>query len=268
MILVGSEARRVDERLIVFAGDVHGEWAKLNRYLARARRSHGPIDAVLAVGDVQAVRSTEEDRMVRHAGGHEDVGDFPQVVIGQIKVVAPVYFIGGNHEPWRALDEHGPGQWAPNVNFLGRSGVTELAGLSVAFLSGIYSPRISEGNEPRLTDKARTYWHRAEVDELLRHPDKVDILLTHDWPDHVAEVPGRPINWSPGNRAVSDLADHLRPTVHAVGHHHRSIRREVDGVQLMALAAVAAGPTALAAVAVSDTGAIRELPVKEQSLSL
>ena len=223
-----------NNRLVVFAGDIHGEWGLLATRLGRVARRHGPIDAVFTVGDAQPVRHDKELRMVRAPAHRLTLGDFPLVMKGEITMPAPVYFIGGNHEPYEALDAEGAGEWGPNVFYLGRSGVQTIAGLEVAFLSGVYSPVVSEERAERTGQKSRTYWTRSELRGLLDHPEPVDILLTHDWPDG-AVPPNFRTPMGPGNEAVSELSRHLRPAVHAAGHRHRYFSAQVGPTKLLCL---------------------------------
>ena len=83
----------------------------------------GRIGFVLAVGDVEPNRDEDDNRGIVGAARYRKVGDFPQVVGGEITLGAPLYFIAGNHDPYPALERVGPGEWAPGVWWLGRAGV-------------------------------------------------------------------------------------------------------------------------------------------------
>src|ERR1035437_8718183 len=131
--------------LILVLGDVHGHWDIAAEHMRVAREVHGRLDAVFCVGDAQPFRNESEVSGMHCPSKYRTIGEFPRVVSGEIHLAAPVWFIGGNHEPWPALDANGPGEWVPGVTFLGRAGATDVLGLRVAFLSGIYSETVSEG---------------------------------------------------------------------------------------------------------------------------
>jgi hypothetical protein len=179
---------------------------------------------------------------------HKRVGDFLEVVSGRIRLPAPVFFIGGNHEPWQALDVQGPGPWGiPEVRFLGRAGVVEVEGLRVAFLSGIHCEDVSEGYQRPPGLKRAGCWNQSDIDVLIGIDGGVDVLLTHDWPMlDAAAVPGRPIRFNRGNDLISELLGLLEPSLHACGHHHRSARVQVGVTRVVALPTVASGPECLA----------------------
>ncbi|MGW6912906.1 metallophosphoesterase family protein [Kitasatospora sp. NPDC054939] len=231
------------------AGDVHGEFELLAERVAAVRRARGPVDAILAVGDVEANRDEADAAGVHGPAKYRKVGDFPLVQEGLLDLGAPLYFIGGNHEPWPALDDAGPGRWSDGVHFLGRAGVAEVAGLRVAFLSGIHSPRITGvPGARRESVRERTYYTGEEVAQVARaarRAGQVDILLTHDWP---AGVSG-PHRGSPvGRPELRALAERLRPRWHFCGHMHHRHRAVIGPTQVVCLDHIRSGAPAFAAV--------------------
>ncbi|MFJ1753390.1 metallophosphoesterase [Kitasatospora sp. NPDC088134] len=212
---------------VLVVGDVHGEFLLLAERAAAVRAAYGPLDAVLAVGDVEANRDEADAAGVYSPAKYRKVGDFPFVAAGELPLGAPLFFIGGNHEPWPALDAAGPGEWAPGVRFLGRAGVAEVAGLRVAFLSGIHSARVTDAARPvRESNRDRNYYTAAELGRLLaegpRVPGGVDVLLTHDWPAGLlpaASPDERPV----GRPELRTLVERLKPRHHFCGHMHRPL---------------------------------------------
>jgi len=133
--------------LLAALGDVHGQWREAMALLGAACTSveitPGGMAAIFQVGDAEPQRNGDEAAMVSGPAQYRKLGDFAEVVSGKIVVPAPLYFIAGNHEPFGALDADGglvggSGQWGPNVTYLGRDGLFEIAELRVGFLSGIY----------------------------------------------------------------------------------------------------------------------------------
>lgn len=188
--------------VILIAGDTHGHFDLLGEHINAAARTHGAIDAVVAVGDFLT-------------GGEGTQLPQPAPSFG-----APVWFIGGNHEPWLALDGLGPAELAPGLTYLGRAGTCQIAGLSVAFLSGAYGPRVSEGPAlARDTFKDKTCWVREELDHLaeIAGTTSVDLLVTHEWPaGFAADRYGVPV----GSSDIARLSARLEPRLHVCGHLH------------------------------------------------
>jgi lariat debranching enzyme len=70
------------------------------------------------------------------------MGDFYKYYTGEL--VAPILTVcvGGNHEAVGYLHELRYGGWlAPNIYFLGSSGVVKVGNLRVGGISGIFNPR-------------------------------------------------------------------------------------------------------------------------------
>jgi len=199
-------------------GDVHGHWDQVVKAIESATHLLGHVpDLVLQVGDAEALRSAEEIAMVAGPQVYALLGSFWELKPGDL--ACPVYFIGGNHEPWAALDEAVknsaaiPVPWGPNVYFLGRSGAAQLHGLNIAWLSGIYRPTMFE---TRGSGKKSNYHYVATDTERTKREAKklgeIDILVTHDWPAGIEN--GR------GTEHIRDLNVGMRPQLHVCGHMH------------------------------------------------
>ena len=234
-------------------GDIHGRFNQLAEALDVARRRWGPLEFLLAVGDVEPNPR------------YRKVGDFPQVVAGDINLGAPLYFIGGNHDPYPALDQAGAGEWAPGVWWLGRWGISRVVDFNVAYLSGIHSKKYSDTPEMKRSDpKQRTYWHRSESEQLIRtarrYHGRIDVLLTHDWPSGIGtNREGKPV----GDPSVRQLTEALRPRIHASGHMHHDHQARIGSTQIVCLAKPRHTPTSLQGIAVVERqrrGNLRILP--------
>ncbi|WP_068900488.1 metallophosphoesterase family protein [Planomonospora sphaerica] len=237
-------------------GDIHADFTLAD---AMIRRHAGSVDAVFSVGDAEPNRDEAESLGVAGPAKYRKVGDFPRFAAGLQTMSAPLYFIGGNHEPWPALDEHGPGEWAPGFHFLGRSGVAEIAGLRVAFLSGIYSRHFSEPAEPPAITPARLkeygYFTRPHVDRLLHQARgrRIDLLITHDWPAGLAyRHHGKT---AVGCDRIRMLTDALNPQVHVCGHMHVPYRERIGATDVVCLSQVRHGTAPADTVAVLELGA-------------
>ncbi|KAJ1485435.1 hypothetical protein T484DRAFT_1793487, partial [Baffinella frigidus] len=98
-------------------------------------------------------------------------------------------FVGGNHEAANHLWELYHGGWvAPNIYFLGYSGVVTVGGLRIAGLSGIFKGNhYKQGHweHPPYDDSSmRSAYHVRELEvwKLLQVSGDVDVFLSHDWP--------------------------------------------------------------------------------------
>lgn len=208
------------------AGDIHGDHARLiERLEATIVRLGEPLAFVLQVGDFEPVRDERDLLTMAGPERRRQLGSFHRVLSGELRYPAEIIFIGGNHEPYLWLDEFPEGaEIAPGIVYAGRAGVIERAGLRIAALTGIHSPKryelpVPEGwAERRTLLKEPTYFRRPHVERLLRE-EGVDILLTHDWPSgHFGPF---------GNPQTRALLHTLQPRLHLVGHMHRPTRKTV-----------------------------------------
>jgi lariat debranching enzyme len=130
------------------------------RLLQRWEMNHkedAPVDFVLQVGDLEPRRHTEDLATMAAPAKHRRLGDFHRIFDDKdndnnMMLPWPVYFIGGNHEPWGWLDsgggeEGGAFELCRNLFFLGRAALHQIGPLRVAALSGIQ--RAGPLEEPR-----------------------------------------------------------------------------------------------------------------------
>lgn len=225
------------------AGDVHGRWAEFAHdvdiaasFLPEGAR----LAAVLQLGDAEPTADAAQLAEVHIKPERRALSDFAEVLAGRVRFAAPVYFIGGNHEPWRTLDRNGGlvqggAPLAPGVHFLGRAGAVELSGVRIGFLSGI---RHADGRPFTLADRLRLDTIESAnyytVEELARTAKcgPVDLLLTHERPTGTGFVHKLS---ETGDPAVRRLLGELRPAASFHGHHHRADEAVVDGVRVFAM---------------------------------
>lgn len=160
---------------IVVVGDVHGNLKEMYQ-----KASDLDADLVLQLGDFQAIRNPIDLRQASIPEKHKKLGDFPYLY-NQGKVPIPTYFIGGNHENNRWLSQYPNGEeLIKNLHYLGRSGVRQIAGLSIAWVSGNYSLNAFS----RTSRKKPRYHHftQEDIGRVATEQNPIDILLLHDWP--------------------------------------------------------------------------------------
>ena len=153
-------ARRLDVRacplLSLVAGDVKGNFAQLFGRVASVNANHGPFACVFCVGDFF---------------GPDDGVDaaIAPVISGQSALPLLTYFFASQQNSRPSVSKllagvSAGGEVAPNLVYLGASGLATLHGLEVAFASDA----------------------DAEGLDVLRerapHLGGVDLLLTHEWP--------------------------------------------------------------------------------------
>jgi len=227
-----------DTALIVGVGDIHGRFHRVQTWLDTLERALGrPIDAVLAVGDVEAFATPDDHR--RKAAKRTMPAEFPAFALGESRMKRPFHFIGGNNEDFESLHAVPEGgEVAPGVHFLGRVGTATIAGVRVGWLSGIYAPKWLDtplqAPTTAATRKQAGYFRRGEV-ERLRGERQLDLLLTHEWPRGLfARTPGKPVRPWMGNPVTRSLVDEVQPHWLLCGHSHERFAATLhhpDGVQ-------------------------------------
>ena len=130
-----------------------GGFASLMSKVAKVQASHGPFSLLLCVGQFFS------------SAAHANL-ELQPFLAGVSAVAVPTYFICGQEE-YTALVDHMPdgGELCPGLHYLGRAGVKALAGLKVAYLSGVFDAEryFDVDEEPR---KVRYEAHYTEEDAL------------------------------------------------------------------------------------------------------
>ena len=220
--------------LVAAVGDVHGRFFRVEEWIDTLEQSRGErVAAVLSVGDVETFSTADDHR--RKATKRTMPAEFAAYARGERTMARPFYFVGGNNESFEELDAlPNGGELVPHVTYLGRAGVRDVAGLRVAFLSGIFAP--TRFHRPRLpassaeTNKQAGYFRREDVDVACAVAG-ADMLLLHEWPrgiagpeSAVAVVGARGIrrsHWTQmGNPHAAVLVTRLRPAWVLCGHIH------------------------------------------------
>mmetsp|Transcript_13615 Transcript_13615/g.24422 ORF Transcript_13615/g.24422 Transcript_13615/m.24422 type:complete len:404 (+) Transcript_13615:91-1302(+) len=181
---------------VAVVGCLHGEFTSLYESIAELERAESVnIELVLVCGDVQTVRNADDLECMAVPQKYKRAGEFADYYNGTKVAPKLTIFIGGNHEASNVLQELPLGGFvAPNIYFLGYSGVVNVNGIRIAGISGIYKshdyhkPRFE--HPPYSTSTIRSIYHTrsCDVERLLAikgsngsHPP-LDIFLSHDWP--------------------------------------------------------------------------------------
>lgn len=194
MSCVESKHTKEDDGLrICVEGCGHGELDRIYDAVRELEvRGGKKIDLVICCGDFQSVRNMDDLECMACPVKYRALGTFYKYYSGEKLAPYPTLFIGGNHEAINYLRELYYGGWvAPNIYFLGYSGVVQFGGLRIAGLSGIYKkqdyllghfevPPYSQGS-------MRSAYHVRcmEINKLMAISGHVDVFLSHDWPSGI-----------------------------------------------------------------------------------
>lgn len=174
----------------------HGELDRVYASCAAAEAAAGdgvPISLLLCCGDFQCARTVEDLDSMECPPKYKAMHTFYKYYSGERRAPIPTLFIGGNHEAMAHLLELPYGGWvAPNMFFLGNSGVVQYDGLRIGGLSGIFNgghyntgyferkPLMAPG------DRRSAYHSRAfEYFKLHSLTGSMDVFMSHDWPEGV-----------------------------------------------------------------------------------
>ena len=114
----------------------HGELIKVYDAITvlNAKAADGKaVELLLCCGDFEALRNESDLEALACPPKYRTMGDFYQYFSGQRVAPVPTLFVGGNHEASNYMQELFFGGWAaPNIYYLGFSGVVNFRGLRLA----------------------------------------------------------------------------------------------------------------------------------------
>lgn len=250
--------------LFAVVGDVHGAMHAMIRLLCGWEKSRGRrLDFVLQVGDFEPHRDEIDLATMAAPAKYRKSGDFPMFSRGEAHFPWPLYFIGGNHEPYGFLQTlEAGGEAAPNCYFLGRAGLIEIAGLRVAGLSGIFQPQLFDVARPALdkfgtkSNKDWIGWNEGDIEKLLQM-GRADVFLLHEWPlqpfnDRIRAPEESGAHW------IELALASLQPRLICCGHAHFRWRGNLGAIPVECLAQVSGGRDAFSVLQPFD-GSFREI---------
>lgn len=180
---------------IAIEGCAHGELEKIYECIETLQeRENFKIDLLICCGDFQSVRNRDDLKAMAVPEKYQQMCSFYKYYSGEKQAPILTIFIGGNHEASNYLQELPYGGWvAPNIYYLGRAGVVKFGNLRIGGISGIFKGR--DYNQglweclPYSQNSLRSVYHIRSFDvfRLSQLKEKVDIMLSHDWPRGIHE---------------------------------------------------------------------------------
>jgi len=203
---------------ILFASDIHGSWIQ---FYDRAEE-YSP-DLVFLCGDTEPIRNVLDLESVPGPARYRKMGNFVHFW-NQKRVPIPTYLIMGNHEPfgWFIELEHchkSPVRIVGNLCYLGRSGCVRIQGITVAWLSRVYSPKTFDGQRTLDAKDRRSkvagHFTRPDVEALIgiAKGGEADYLIMHENPRHPQDERHK--------RILMSIVDAVKPKKIICGHTHR-----------------------------------------------
>ncbi|KAI8101778.1 hypothetical protein M9434_006844 [Picochlorum sp. BPE23] len=175
---------------IAIEGCGHGELDRVYSSVKQLEELDGKkVDLVVCCGDFQSVRNLDDLECMACPVKYRKLGSFYEYYSGVKKAPYPTVFVGGNHEAINYLRELYYGGWvAPNIYFMGYSGVIHFGGIRIAGISGIFKGHDylmgHHESPPYDNSSMRSAYHVRcmEVSKLMSVTGHVDVFLSHDWP--------------------------------------------------------------------------------------
>jgi len=179
--------------VIAVVGCAHGALDLIYQTIrAEEKAKNITVDLLICCGDFEAARNDEDLATVEGPVKFRGHKDFFKNYNGQKTAHVLTLFIGGNHEAVNHMDELPFGGWvAPNIYFLGHSGIVNFGGLKIAGFSGIfYADSFKKGRFEKPpyegTTKISAFHVREfELWKLLHYTGHLDCIISHDWPNNV-----------------------------------------------------------------------------------
>ena len=267
------------KRFFAAVGDVHGHFYRMVNLLHswEVKTGHN-LEFILQVGDFEPHRHEADLSTMAAPSKYRKLGDFPHFFQEQVSFPWPIWFIGGNHEPYGFLDQIPQGgELVKNCHYLGRVGTVQLGSLKIVGLSGIYQEAIFNNQRPTLVEigdrSNKDYIGFTESEVMSALEEKVtDILLLHDWPENIINPKDREIfnrykqfdiN-QVGNEYARMLVNELKPRLAICGHLHQKYRSSLifpsgQTTNICCLANVQSGWDSVGIFSVDCQGTIAEI---------
>ena len=241
---------------IITTGCIHGCLDKMYKDIEEyATKNNKKIDLVLCTGDFESLRTEKDLKFLSCPEKYRHMGDFHKYYTSKVKAPYLTIFIGGNHEASNYLEQNYYGGWvAPNIYYLGRSGIINVKGIRIAGVSGIFNKfdyfrGNFEQNENDIKGDKKSIFHlrEFEVAKMSHVKNKIDIFMTHDWPTNLINDKDKDdiIKLFPFNKeTINDgtlgaftgefLLKYLQPNYYICGHMHFYYSNTINNTKVFA----------------------------------
>lgn len=228
--------------IIAIVGCAHGELNFIYETIHKIEEEQKiKVDLLICCGDFQSVRFPEDNESMNIKKKYlKSDGDFMQYYSGERRSQILTIFTGGNHEAMTVLKQLYYGGWvAPNIYYLGASGVHNIGGLRIASVSGIYKkydcerPYIKESPLKEHVKINAYHMRKYEVEKLKLIKEPIDLMISHDWPNNIEKAGNTKelirkkkffkdeiITGTLGNPLTEELLKQMQPHFWFAGHLH------------------------------------------------
>eukprot|EP01130_Rhizamoeba_saxonica_P017889 TRINITY_DN879_c0_g2_i2.p1 TRINITY_DN879_c0_g2~~TRINITY_DN879_c0_g2_i2.p1 ORF type:complete len:566 (-),score=121.71 TRINITY_DN879_c0_g2_i2:702-2399(-) len=150
----------MEKKKILVCGQLNGKIDLIYKQVSAIQSKHGPFTCLLCIG--QFFETGEE---------------LLPYIQGEKSAPIPTYFLGTDHD-YQFLNEE-QATICENIHWLGKTGLTNIAGLSIGFFASSFDPTARKRNRVDYDDEA--------VSELIQRVSHsqfkgIDILLSNEWP--------------------------------------------------------------------------------------
>ncbi|KAJ2720748.1 lariat debranching enzyme [Coemansia sp. Benny D115] len=178
---------------IAIEGCCHGALDNIYHHLQQKERTlKKKVDLLIICGDFQAIRNITDLESMSCPNKYKQLGGFYRYYTGERVAPVPTVFVGGNHEAGNHMRELYYGGWvAPNIYYMGNSGVIRFGGLRIGGISGIFKDfDYAKGyyEKPPFRGNSRPSMHHVrsyEAFKVLQIRQPLDIVVSHDWPQNI-----------------------------------------------------------------------------------
>ena len=220
---------------IAITGCIHGCLKKLYTDLLEYQTKNNiNIDLVLCTGDFECMITEDDLNYLSCPLKYRHMGDFHKYYSGLLPTPFLTIFIGGNHEASNILNELFYGGYiTEKVYYLGRSGIINYKGITIAGISGIFNEwdYLKGHYEKKLDSSVKSIYHQREFElaKISNYSKKIDIFMTHDWPNDIINKNdinkiSKITHWKDFDKIGSNpnkfLLDFLKPNYWICGHMH------------------------------------------------
>lgn len=215
---------------ILITGDVHGH---LDTMVSALETGY---DFALQVGDLGVFLPTSNLSIIPEHH-RSNLGKFAEYFKERKSLPLPVYFCKGNHEDFEFLGDHEVNnEILPNLFYVPNGNVKNINGIQVAFLGGNFSSKWFERPTPKHCQNLKVfgYLRKNEVDEIIKYPGKIDILITHE-PSLALQFNN---NRKYGCEVIQNLIEAIQPSYAFSGHIHKYAEGTISKTKCIALGAM------------------------------